>query len=114
MGGKKWSVEEEDYLKENYHKIPTDILTRILGRTSEAVRRRAEELRVLRNISAPSLRVELIHSSGAKAHIDFTERICYISFGGNGNDRTIRLKDYMHGVAVMELLRSMGFKKAKI
>jgi hypothetical protein len=24
------------------------------------------------------------------------------------------LKDYMHGVAVMELLRSMGFKKAKI
>lgn len=52
MGGKKWSVEEEDYLKENYHKIPTDILTRILGRTSEAVRRRAEELRVLRSISA--------------------------------------------------------------
>jgi hypothetical protein len=33
---------------------------------------------------------------------------------GTETGRTIRLKDYTHGVAVMELLRSMGFRKAKI
>jgi hypothetical protein len=113
MGGKKWSVEEEDYLRENYRRIPTDILTRILDRTSEAVRRRAEELRVLRSVPAPSLRVELTHSSGAKAHVDFAERVCYISFSG-GDSRTIKIRDHMHGMAIIELLKSMGFKKAKI
>jgi biotin operon repressor len=111
----KWSVEEEDYLKENYHKMFSRDIAYILGRTKPAVWDHAKKLGIARRKPRKnSAIVAFKHESGARALFDFADRVCYISFDGNGNGRTIRLKDYMHGVAVMELLRSMGFKKAKI
>jgi predicted transcriptional regulator len=112
---RKWSVEEEDYLKENYHKMRSRDIAYVLGRTAPAVRNYARKLGLVKKMpQKQSAIVAFKHESGARALFDFVDKICYISFDGNGNGRTIRLKDYMHGVAVMELLKFMGFKKAKI
>jgi hypothetical protein len=110
---RKWSVEEEDYLKENYHKMRSRDIAYILGRSKPAVWDYAENLGIAKKKPKSTI-VAFKHESGARALFDFTDKVCYISFDGNGNSRTIRLKDYTHSVAVMELLRSMGFKKAKI
>jgi hypothetical protein len=110
---RKWSVEEEDYLKENYRKMYSRDIAYVLGRTVPAVQGRVKKLgMVKKKPSQTSAIVTFKHESGARALFDLTDKVCYISFNGNG--RTIRLKDYAHGVAVMELLRSMGFRKAKI
>jgi predicted transcriptional regulator len=116
---RKWSVEEEDYLKENHRKMRLKDIAYILGRTVSAVKDRVKDLGMAKKKKKKlpqkqSAIVTFKHESGASALFDFTDKVCYISFGGNGNSRTIRLKDYTHGVAVMELLRSMGFRKAKI
>jgi len=112
---RKWSVEEEDYLKENYRKMYSRDIAYVLGRTVPAVQGRVKKLgMVKKKLSRTSAIVAFKHESGARALFDLTDKVCYISFDGNGNGRTIRLKDYAHGVAVMELLRSMGFRKAKI